>query len=170
MAYNKFTPLRQVAGHDVKFGLIDNSETISNGEVIIPGVQGDTSVVKTGGGTTGALLGVALSLIGKDGKVLELNSKAVAADNVTVGMIGTSFYPIFIPMEWGATLDADSETTDNSSAYGNFAVDSTGLLLVESGVVAFTTVIAKQFFSLGINPGTTRDVSGYFIKPIGNTA
>jgi len=170
MAYNKFTPLRQVTGNDFKMALIDNSQTISNGEVIIPGVQGDTSVVLTGGSTTGALLGVVHSLVGKDGKVLELNSKAVASDNVTVAMIQAEYLPLFIPMEFGATLDADSETTDNSSAFGNFAVDSTGLLLTESGVVAFTTVIAKQFFSFGLNPGTTRDVTGYFIKTIGFTA
>lgn len=170
MAYNKFTPLRQVAGQDIKYGLIDNSQTIAKGKVIIPGVQGDTAVLKTGGGTTGALLGVALGLIGKDGKVLELESKAVASDNVTVGMIQASFCPAFIPMEYGATLDADNETTDDSSSYGNFAVDSTGLLLSESSIVAFTTVIAKQFFSFGLTPGTTRDVTGYIIKTIGFTA
>jgi hypothetical protein len=170
MAYNKFTPLKEVSGSDLKYGLIDNSETIANGKVIIPGVQGDTSVIKTGGGTTGALLGVALSIVGKDGKVLEVNSKAVASDNATVGMIQATYIPAFIPMEYGATLDADSETTDNSSAYGNFAVDATGLLLTESSVVAFTTVIAKQFFSFGVTPGTTRDVTGYIIKKIGFTA
>ncbi len=170
MAYNKFTPLRQVAGQDIKYGLIKNSETISNGEVLIPAISTDTSVLATGGGTTGALLGVSLSLVGKDGKVLEINSKAVAADNETVAMIQASFVPTFIPMEWGATLDADSETTDNSSAYGNFAVDATGLLLTESSVVGFATVIAKQFFSWGVTPGTTRDVTGYIIKKVGDTA
>lgn len=170
MAYNKFTPLRQVSGHDTKYGLIDNSQGLSVGEVIIPGVQGDTSVVLTGGGTTGALLGVTLSVVGKDGQVLELNSKTVAADNVTVAMIQVSYCPLFIPMEYGASLDAASETTDNSSAYGTFAVDSTGLLLSESSVTAFTTVIAKQFFSFGLTPGTTTDVTGYFTKMIGYTA
>jgi hypothetical protein len=168
--YSKFTPLRQVSGVDVKYGLIDNSETIAQGEVIIPGVQGDTSVIKTGGGTTGALLGVTTGIAGKDGKVLEVNSKAVGSDNVTVAMIQASFIPAFIPMEYGATLDADSETTDNSGAYGSFSVDATGLLLTESSVVAFTTVIAKQFFSFGVIPGTTRDVTGYIIKKIGFTA
>lgn len=170
MAYNKFVPLKQVTGSEVKKGLIDNSETISNGEVLIPGVQGDTAVVKTGGGTTGALLGVVLGIHGKDGKVLELNSKAVAADNVTVAMIGVSYVPLFVPMEFGATLDAAAETTDNSGAYGNFAVDATGLLLTESSYVAFTTVIAKQFFSYGVTPGTTTEVTGHFIKMVGYTA
>lgn len=170
MPFNKFTPLKEVAGQDLKYGLIDNSQTIANGEAIIPGVQGDTAVVLTGGGTTGALLGVVHSLVGKDGKVLELNSKAVASDNVTVAQIQASFIPNFIPYEFGATLDADNETTDNSGAYGNFAVDSTGLLLDEDTYTAFTTVIAKQFFSFGLVPGTTRDVTGYFIKKIGFTA
>lgn len=170
MAYNKFTPLKQPSGNEHKFGLIKNSAGLSKGEVIIPAISGDTSVLDTGGGTTGALLGVVLSIVGKDGKVLELESKTVASDNETVAMIQAEYFPLFIPMEWGATLDADNETTDNSSAYGNFAVDSTGLLLSESSVVAFTTVIAKQFFSFGLIPGTTRDVTGYFTKMIGYTA
>lgn len=170
MAYNKFTPLKEVTGRDLKYGLIKNSAAISNGEVIIPAISGDTGVIDTGGGTTGALLGVVKSIVGKDGKVLELDSKTVGSDNETVAMIQVSYIPAFIPMEYGATLDADSETTDNSGTYGNFAVDSTGLLLTESSVVAFTTVIAKQFFSFGVTPGTTRDVTGYLIKMIGFTA
>lgn len=170
MAFNKFTHLREVSGQDFKKALIDNSQTIAEGEAIIPGVQGDTPVILTGSGTTGALLGVVQSIVGKDGKVLELTSKAVAADNVTVAQIGVNYMPLFIPMEFGATLDADSETTDNSSAFGNFALDATGLLLTESSYVAFTTVVAKQFFSNGIVPGTTRDVTGFFIKKVGYTA
>lgn len=174
MAFNKFTALREYSGNTLKFGLIENSQTMARGKAIIPGVSsagaGDTSVVLTGGGTTGALLGVVQSIVGKNGQVLELDSKAVASDNVTVAMIQVEYYPISVPMEWGATLDADSETTDNSGAYGNFALDATGLLLTESSIVAFTTVIAKQFFSYGIVPGTTRDVTGCFIKMIGFTA
>lgn len=170
MAYNKFANLREFSGNDLKKALLDNNQTISVGEAVIPGVQGDVSVVLTGGGTTGALLGVVQGLEGKDGKVLEKNSQVAAADNVTVAMIRASYFPLFIPMEWGATLDADAETTDNSSAYGNFALDATGLLLTESSWVAFTTVIAKQFFSFGIVPGTTRDVTGSFIKKVGYTA
>lgn len=170
MASNKFKALREYSGTTLKKGLIDNSQGISVGEVIIPGVQGDAAVILTGGGTTGALLGVATGIEGKDGKVLELNSKTVGSDNVTVAMIQASFFPMHIPMEWLGTLDAAAETTDNSSAYGNFAVDSTGLLLSESSVVAFTTVIAKQFFSYGSVPGSTTDVTGVFIKKIGDTA
>lgn len=174
MAYNKFTNLREYSGTTVKRGLIENSQTLAKGQGIIPGISsagdGDTGVLLTGGGTTGALLGVAVGLVGANGKVLELDSKAVASDNVTNGMIQADFFPVFVPMEWGATLNADSETTDNSKSYGNFALDSTGLLLGESSYVAFTTVVAKQFFSYGIVPGTTRDVTGVLIKMIGYTA
>lgn len=170
MAYNKFTPLKEVVTSDLKYGLVKNSAAMAVGKAVIPAVSGDTAVIDTGGGTTGALLGVVRSLVGAAGKVLELESKTVAADNETVAMIQVSFIPLFLPMEFGATLDADNETTDDSSAYGNFALDSTGLLLSESSRVAFTTVIAKQFFSFGLIPGTTRDVSGYFIKKIGYTA
>lgn len=170
MAYNKFVPLRQISGNDFKIGLLDRSQTISNGEVIIPSVRSTTNVLITGGSTTGALLGVVHALLGKNGQVLELDSKATAADNETVAMIQAEYLPLFIDMEFGATLDADKETTGGSGTYGSFAVDSTGLLLSESSVVTFATVIAKQFFSFGINPGTTRDVSGYFTKKIGYTA
>lgn len=174
MAYNKFFNLREYSGNTLKLGLIENSQTIAKGQVVIPGISsagdGDTGVILTGGGTTGALLGVALNLIGAMGKILDLDSKAVASDNVTNGLISSQFLPVNVPMEWGATLNADAETTDNSKSYGNFAVDSTGLLLNESSYVAFTTVIAKQFFSYGIIPGQLRDVTGVFTKFIGYTA
>lgn len=150
-----FKPSKPVAGTDVKYGLIDNSQTLAKGQVIIPGVQGDTPVVKTGGSTTAGLLGVVLSIVGQGGKVLELDSKAVASDNVTVGLIKVCYLPLYIPMEFEVDLDAASETTDDSSAYGNFAVDSTGLLLSESSYVAFGTVAAKQFFSFGVQAGST---------------
>lgn len=170
MAYNKFTPLRQVTGNDFKIGLLDRSQTISNGEVIIPSVRATTDVLITAGGTTGAILGVVHSLVGANGKVLELDSKATAVDNETNAMIQAEYLPLWIPMEFGATLDADKETTGGSGTYGNFAVDATGLLLTESSIVTFSTVVAKQFFSFGVTPGTTRDVTGYFIKKIGYTA
>lgn len=170
MSRNRFEPLYEYSGSQLKKGLIDNSQTLSVGEVVVPAVQGDTPVLITGGGTTGALLGVVKGIEGKDGKVLEVNSQAAAADNVTVAQIKASFFPLNIPMDYGATLDAAAETTDNSGAYGNFAVDSTGLLLGESSYVAYTTVIAKQFFSYGLIPGTTTEVTGFFTKRIGFTA
>ena len=166
----KFTPLREVTGTDLKYGLIDNSQTLSIGEVIVPAVQGDTAVVITGGGTTGALLGVVRGLFGAGGHALEFDSYIAEADNVTDKMVQAAYIPHFIPMEWLGALDANSETTDNSSAYGNFAVDSTGLLLSESSYVAYTTVIALQFFSFGNVAGSVRNVTGYWIKKIGFTA
>lgn len=162
--------LREFSGNDIKKGLMDNSQTLSIGEVIVPGVQGDTAVVLTGGGTTGALLGVVKAIEGKDGKILELDSYAAESDNVTDKMVNVLYFPLFIPMEWVGTLNAAAETTDNSQAYGNFAVDSTGLKLSESSYAAYTTVIAKQFFSFGIIPGQTVDVTGCFTKKIGYTA
>lgn len=166
----KFTPLKEVSGSDVKYALIDNDQTLSKGEVLVPAVQVDTSVVLTGGSTTGALLGAVRSIVGKDGKVLELESYAAENDNVTDKMVQVTYIPFFINMEYSGALDADNEVTDNSSAYGNFAVDSTGLLLGENSWVVYTTVTAKQFFSFGLVPGTTRNVTGYFIKKIGDVA
>ena len=161
-----FKPKKTVSGQDIKKCLIDNSQTLSIGEAIIPGIQGDTSVVLTGGSTTGDLLGVVLGLEGKDGKVLELTSKAVASDNVTVAMISASYFPLYIPMEFYGVLDAAAETTDNSGTFGNFALDSTGLLLTESSVVAFSTKSSKQFFSFGLTGKNTTEVSGIFIATI----
>lgn len=165
-----FQALKEPTGREIKYGLMDNSETLAVGEVIIPAIQGDIGVVKTGGGTTGALLGVVRSIVGKDGKVLELNSKTVENDNVTDKMIQVTFVPIFLINEYAGALDADAETTDNSQSYGTFAVTSTGLLLTESSYTAFTTVIAKQFFSYGVTPASVRNVTGVFTKMIGHTA
>jgi hypothetical protein len=167
----RFEPLSEVSGKDLKYGLIDNSQTLSIGEVLVPAVQGDVAVVNTGGGTTGALLGVVRGVVGKGlTPILEYNSYAAEADNVTDKMVQVSYVPMFLRNEWAGALDADAETTDNSQAYGNFAVDSTGLLLDEDSYVAYTTVIAKQFFSYGVIPASVRNVSGVFIKQIGNTA
>lgn len=154
-----FRPSAAVTGRDIKYGLIDNSQTLSIGELIIPGIQGDASVCLTGGGTTGDLLGVVLGIVGAGGKVLELNSKAAAADNVTVAQIKVAYYPMYIPTEYVVDLDAASEVTDNSSGYGNFATEATGLLLGESSWAAFGTKTNKQFFSFGLTGNSTTEVS-----------
>lgn len=159
-----FKASRPVSGEDVKKALIDNSQTLSVGEVIIPGVQGDTSVVLTGGGTVGALLGVVLGIEGKGGKVLEKNTVAAASDNVTVDMIKVSYLPLYIPMEFTGDLDAAAETTDNSGAFGNFSVDSTGLLVDESTVSAFSVIENMQLFSFGLTGKNTTEVSCRFIS------
>lgn len=145
-----FKPTKPIAAEDIMYALIDNSQTLSKGEVIIPAVQGDTGVVNTGGGTTVGLLGVVLSIVGDRGKVLEVNSYAAASDNVTVDQVQVAFLPMFRDVIFEVDLDAAAETTDNSGTYGNFAVDSTGLLLDENTYVAFGTVTNKQFFSYGL--------------------
>jgi len=159
-----FKPSRPVSGQDVKKALIANSANIAQGEVIIPGVSGDTSVVLTGGGTVGALLGVVLGIEGKGGKVLEKDSITVAANNETVDMVQVSYLPLYIPMEFTGDLDAAAETTDNSGAFGNFSVDATGLLVDESTVAAFSVVENKQLFSFGLTGRTDREVSLVFIS------
>ena len=151
---------------DVLVGLIDNSQTLSIGEVVIPGTQGDTPVLLTGGGTTGDLLGVVVGFKDVNGSALEKETVAAASDNVTVGKIKALIVPVWHPTVWEAFLDADAETTDNTSSYGNFAVDATGLLLSESSVAAFGTKASKQFFSYGTVPGSVRKVTGRFIANI----
>lgn len=154
-----FKPLKPVSAEDIKYGLIENSQTLKKGEVIIPGVSaagaGDTGVVLTGGGTTAGLLGVVLSIVGDRGKILEVDEHAAAADNVTNAMVRVAYMPMYRDTEFEALLDADAETTDNSGTYGNFAADATGLLLDESTYVAFGTVTAKQFFSYGLVDGNS---------------
>lgn len=166
MAYDKFTPLKDPSGNDIRKGLIGNSESLEEGEVIVPDRNGEDAVVDTGGGTTGDLLGVVYGIEGKNGEILEVNSYSAETDNVSDKMVQVAYVPLYIPREFGATLDADAGTTTGSSAYGNFAVDSTGLLLSESSYVAFGTKASKQFFSFGLVPGTSRDVTGFFIATI----
>ncbi len=163
--YNRFRPLKYDMT-DVKVALIDNSQTLSIGECIIPSVQGDTSVVITGGGTTGDLLGVVLGFKDQNGIALEYDTYAAEADNVTDKKVKVLYLPVWHPTEWEAFLDADAETTDNSSAFGNFALDATGLLLSESSYVAFGTKSNKQFFSYGTVPGSVRKITGRFIANI----
>lgn len=159
-----FTSSKPVSGEDVKYALIDNSQTISVGEAIIPGVQTDTSVVLTAGGTLGAILGVVLSIVGDKGKVLELNSYAAEADNVTDKLVRVAYIPSYIPGTFISDLDAAAETTDNSGAFGNFSIDSTGLLVDESTVQAFSVVENMQMFSYGLTGRSTTEVEVRFIS------
>lgn len=161
-----FTPSKAVSSTDVRYALVDNSQTLSVGECIIPGVQGDTSVVLTAGGTTGPVLGVVLGIVGDRGKVLEVDSKAVASDNVTVAKIKVAYVPTFVPMTFYSDLDAAAETTDDSGAFSNFAIDSTGLLVDESTRAAFTVLEDKQVFSFGLTGRDTTEVEVRFINPI----
>lgn len=157
-----FKPIKYNAS-DVKAGLMDNSEALTIGEVIIPGVQGDTSVVKTGGGTTSYLLGVTMGFKDQNGNTLELNTVTAASDNVTVKQLNAIYLPLHVqPTEFISDLNAAAETTDNSGAFGNFAVDSTGLLVSESSVQAFGTRTNLQLFSYGLTGLNTTQVSCVF--------
>jgi len=161
-----FTTNKAVSGEDVKYGLIENSQTISVGEAIIPGVSTDTSVVLTAGGTLGAVLGVVLSIVGDRGKVYEVDSYVAEADNVTDKKVKVAYLPVFVPMTWLGDLDAAAETTDNSGAFGNFSIDSTGLLVDESTVSAFSVVENMQLFSFGLTGKDTTQVEVRFISTI----
>lgn len=161
-----FTPSKAVSGQDVKYALIENSQTLSVGEAIIPGVSTDTSVVLTAGGTDGAVLGVVLAIVGDRGKVLEVESYAAESDNVTDKRVQVAYIPTFVPMTFLSDLDADAETTDNSGAFGNFTIDSTGLLVDESTVSAFSVVENMQLFSFGLTGKDTTQVEVRFISTI----
>jgi len=163
-----FVPRKYLAS-DVKSALIDNSQTLSIGEVIIPGVQGDTSVVLTGGGTTSYLLGVVTGFKDQNGTALEYNTVVAENDNVTDKQVKAVYLPLYIgnPTEYISDLDAAAETTDNSGAFGNFAVDSTGLLVDESTVVAFSTRTSVQLFSFGLTGKDTTQVTCVFFATVG---
>jgi hypothetical protein len=165
-----FLPLKTPSGQDLKYGLIIANGAMGRGQVIVPDGTTTPGTVKTGGGTTGALLGVCVALANLKGEPLEKVSITVGANNQTVEQIQAQYLPLWLDMEYSGILDADAATTTHSNKYGNFAVEATGKLLDESSYVAYTTVIAKQFFSFGVTPGTTRNVTGMFIKKIGFTA
>lgn len=151
---------------DLEYALLDNSQTISVGEAIIPGVQGDTSVILTAGGTLGAVLGVALGFKDTGGTALEFNSVVAESDNVTDKQVKAAYLPAYKDVRWISDLDAAAETTDNSSAFGNFSIDSTGLLVDESTVQAFSVVENMQLFSFGLTGKNTTQVSVRFISTI----
>ena len=69
-------------------------------------------------------------------------------------------------MTWLGDLDAAAETTDNSGAFGNFSIDSTGLLVDESTVSAFSVVENMQLFSFGLTGKDTTQVEVRFISTI----
>lgn len=161
-----FLPAKPVSSTEVRYGLIDNSQTLSVGEAIIPGVQTDTSVVLTAGGTTGPVLGVVLSIVGDRGKVYEMNSYAAESDNVTDKKVKVAYLPTYVPMTFFVDLDAAAETTDNSGAFGNFSIDSTGLLADESSVAAFSVLEDMQLFSFGLTGKDTTEIEVRFINPI----
>lgn len=161
-----FTP-RKYSASDTKSALIDNSQALTIGEVIIPGIQGDTSVVLTGGGTTSYLLGAVLGFKDQNGNSLEFNAYTAENDNVTDKKVNAIYLPLYIAnTEYVSDLDAAAETTDNSGGFGNFAVDSTGLLVDESTYVAFGTRTNTQLFSFGLTGKDTTQVTCVFFATV----
>lgn len=155
-----FTPLKTITGQEINRATIANSATLQVGEVIIPsGAQ-----VTTGKDTTDGLLGIVLGIVGDRGKVLEVDSFTAESDNATVDKVQVDYFPLFIPTEISAELDANAGTTTGSAGHGNFAVDDTGLLLDESTYVAFDTTADKQFFSFGTVDGSARKVTCRYMR------
>jgi hypothetical protein len=154
-----FKPLKQNVFQDVKSALIDNSQTLAIGEVIVPGVQGGKSVVLTGGGTTGQLLGVVVGFKDRAGHAIELNTVVAEADNVTDKLIRAVYIPAHLPIEWETDLDAAAETTAGSGTFAKFAVDATGLLADESSEAVYTVVEDKQLFSYGLTGKNTTQIT-----------
>jgi len=161
-----FKPLKENVWGDTRSALIDNSQTLSIGEVIIPGVQGDTSVVLTAGGTDGAVLGVVLGFKDVAGHSIELNTVVAEADNLTDKKVKAIYVPSHLPIDYQTDLDAAAETTDNSGAFGNFTIDATGLLADESTYAAFSTVENMQLFSYGLTGKDTTQIECRLISTI----
>jgi hypothetical protein len=160
-----FTPARSHSDEDVRYVMIDNSQTLSVGEAIITGIQGDVSVCLTAGGTDGAVLGVVVGFK-QEGNVLEMNAVTAENDNVTDKMIKAAYIPSYLQITWYGDLDAAAETTDNSGCHGNFTVDSTGLLVDESSVSTSFTVENMQLFSFGLTGKDTTQVECRWISTI----
>lgn len=161
-----FVPLKSNAYSDARSALIDNSQTLSIGEVIIPGVQDDTSVVLTAGGTDGAVLGVVVGFKDVAGHAIELDTVVAEADNVTDKKVKAIYIPSHLPIDYLTDLDAAAETTDNSGAFGNMTIDSTGLLADESTIAAFSTVEDMQLFSYGLTGKDTTQIECRLISTI----
>lgn len=161
-----FKPLRENVWQDTRSALMDNSQVLTIGEAIIPGVQGDTSVVLTAGGTDGAVLGVVVGFKDVAGHSIELDTVTAEADNITDKKVKAIYVPAHLPIDWTTDLDAAAETTDNSGAFGNMTIDSTGLLADESTIAAFSTVENMQLFSYGLTGKDTTQIECRFISTI----
>jgi hypothetical protein len=161
-----FIPKKQNVYQDVRTALMENSQVLSIGEAIIPGVSTDTSVVLTAGGTDGAVLGVVVGFKDRAGHSIELSTVTAEADNITDKKVMVTYIPAHLPIDWESDLDAAAETTDNSGAFGNFTIDSTGLLVDESTVAAFSVVENMQLFSYGLTGKNTTQVDVRFISTI----
>lgn len=161
--------LRKYQLSDAKSAIIDNSLSLTIGQVIIPGVTSATSVAKNGGGTTGLLLGIVTGFKDIAGLALEKLTYAAGASNVTGSQVRAEYQPIALAGEFITDLSAAAETTTGSGEFGNFSVDSTGLLALEGSYVTFSTRSAVQLFSYGLtgDPMHTRQIAGVFFATVG---
>lgn len=160
-----FKPLRLVSFEDLKTAIIANSATVSIGDPIINAATTAAGFVTSDASGTTGVVGVVVSIMGLNGKVLEKASVTVANDNQTVGMISVQYIPTYIPMEYLVDLDAASATTTGSNLPGMFSLSSTLGKLLESSYTVYTTV--KVFYSYGVNPLNASQVIGHFTPSVG---
>ena len=161
-----FKPQRLVAFEDLKTAVIANSQTIAIGDAIINAATSSAGFVTGATNTTAGIVGVVVSIVGINGKVLEVSSYAAASNNQTVGMVSVQYIPTYVPMEYLVDLTAAAGTTNYSKLPGMFTIDtSTNGKLLESSWAVFTTV--KQFYSYGVNPLNGSQVFGHFTPAVG---
>ncbi len=144
-----FRPLKQVQYNDLKTVVIGNSQTLTVGDAIVPGATGHAKFAITGASVSTRVLGVVVAIVGAGGTVLELQSKTVASNNETVGLIAVQYIPSSLDMEYEADMSAALATTTDSDGNGvSFNLGATAALLDETSV-ALGSATTKQFVSYG---------------------
>lgn len=160
-----FRPLKAVPEVDWKMAPIANSQTLAVGDAIIPAGTTHAAAVTGAAGSSGSVLGVIIGIIGNNGKILEVNSYAAAADNETNAKIQAVYIPSYIPLEYEADLSAAAGTTTNSNLMQMFNMSgSVNGKLDETSTGVFST--AKQFFSYGVTSYSTTKVIGHWVKTV----
>lgn len=156
------------SARDVKYGLMDNSQAFTIGEVVIPGVRSNTSVLLTGGGTTAYLLGSCTGFRDNNGVSMEMSTFTASSTNPSTGaQVSAAYIPLHICPEWITDLSQAANTTTGSGEYGNMSVDSTGLLALETTWVVFSTRGgATQLFSYGLTGKNTTQITCTFYATI----
>lgn len=156
-----FTPSKGVDGADIHYATINNSATVKKGGALIP-VAGSSAIAGAGAANV-LILGVCLGIVGNKGKVLELDTYAAEADNLTDKIVKVAYLPAYIPMIYTGTLDAAAGTTSNSGGIAAFTLAS-DVLVDESTVTAYTTAENMQVFSYGLTGKDTTEVAVRFIN------
>lgn len=149
---------------DFKYAVIANSQFVAVGDVLIPAAT--STFVLGGKNTTADLLGVVMAIVGKAGKVLELNSITASASNQTVEQVQVAYLPFSIKdIEYLADLDAVAGTTPGSDGLGTFiiSVGDSGVLS-EASYLSFAT--EQQFFSYGVDANNSKQVHVFVKKSV----